>query len=87
MAEGGGLLNRYRGVNLYRGFESLLLRFGFCFKQQGSFLTKVALLLFHYLIVFCLTQFVKSMLQISRQVRVFQVSVIAPSVLVFPSIL
>ena len=26
MAEGGGLLNRYRGVNLYRGFESLLLR-------------------------------------------------------------
>ena len=26
VAEGGGLLNRYRGVNLYRGFESLLLR-------------------------------------------------------------
>ena len=29
MAEGGGLLNRYRGVNPYRGFESLLLRFLF----------------------------------------------------------
>ena len=26
VAEGGGLLNRYRGVNPYRGFESLLLR-------------------------------------------------------------
>ena len=26
MAEGGGLLNRYRGLNPYRGFESLLLR-------------------------------------------------------------
>jgi hypothetical protein len=25
-AEGGGLLNRYRGENLYRGFESLPLR-------------------------------------------------------------
>ena len=25
-AEGGGLLNRYRGLNLYRGFESLPLR-------------------------------------------------------------
>ena len=26
MAEGGGLLNRYTGQNLYRGFESLSLR-------------------------------------------------------------
>ena len=26
MAEGGGLLNRYTGQNLYRGFESLPLR-------------------------------------------------------------
>ena len=26
MAEGGGLLNRYTGLNLYRGFESLRLR-------------------------------------------------------------
>ena len=26
VAEGGGLLNRYRGLNSYRGFESLLLR-------------------------------------------------------------
>gem|GEM_PF-3877088 len=26
MAEGGGLLNRYRGLNLYRGFESPPLR-------------------------------------------------------------
>ena len=26
MAEGGGLLNRYTGVNLYRGFESPSLR-------------------------------------------------------------
>ena len=26
MAEGGGLLNRYTGENLYRGFESLPLR-------------------------------------------------------------
>src|SRR5262249_4871947 len=26
VAEGGGLLNRYTGVNLYRGFESLRLR-------------------------------------------------------------
>ena len=25
-AEGGGLLNRYTGLNLYRGFESLRLR-------------------------------------------------------------
>jgi hypothetical protein len=27
VAEGGALLRRYRGINLYRGFESLLLRF------------------------------------------------------------
>jgi hypothetical protein len=26
VAEGGGLLNRYRGLNLYRGFESPSLR-------------------------------------------------------------
>ncbi len=26
MAEGGGLLNRYRALKLYRGFESLSLR-------------------------------------------------------------
>src|SRR4051812_46658733 len=26
VAEGGALLRRYRGTNLYRGFESLLLR-------------------------------------------------------------
>ena len=26
VAEGGGLLNRYTGQNLYRGFESLPLR-------------------------------------------------------------
>jgi hypothetical protein len=26
VAEGGGLLNRYTGQNLYRGFESLSLR-------------------------------------------------------------
>ena len=26
MAEGGGLLNRYRGLNPYRGFESPSLR-------------------------------------------------------------
>jgi hypothetical protein len=29
VAEGGGLLNRYRGLNSYRGFESLLLRHNF----------------------------------------------------------
>ncbi len=28
VAEGGGLLNRYIDYNLYRGFESLSLRFG-----------------------------------------------------------
>ena len=27
-AEGGGLLNRYTDLNLYRGFESPSLRFG-----------------------------------------------------------
>ncbi len=27
MAEGGALLRRYGGINLHRGFESLLLRF------------------------------------------------------------
>jgi hypothetical protein len=44
VAEGGGLLNRYRGVNPYRGFESLLLRFNFSLRFQGSLLAKVALL-------------------------------------------
>ena len=35
MAEGGGLLNRYTGQNLYRGFESPPLRqcFIFCYLQ------------------------------------------------------
>ena len=35
MAEGGGLLNRYRVVKPYRGFESLRLR-QFIFVQPGD---------------------------------------------------
>ena len=36
MAEGGGLLNRYTGQNLYRGFESPPLR------QRAPFLDLLA---------------------------------------------
>ena len=36
VAEGGGLLNRYTGQNLYRGFESLPLRHYFCYLALAS---------------------------------------------------
>ena len=64
MAEGGGLLNRYRGVNPYRGFESLLLRHFFYFKHKGNLLAKAALLLFYYPIFFYLIHLVKPLFQV-----------------------
>jgi hypothetical protein len=34
VAEGGGLLNRYRALTLYRGFESPSLRHNLCFSLR-----------------------------------------------------
>ena len=43
VAEGGGLLNRYTGQNLYRGFESLPLRHSLdCREFPSRFTQKVA---------------------------------------------
>ena len=36
MAEGGGLLNRYRGLNPYRGFESPSLRHCYAGRSADS---------------------------------------------------